>query len=121
MNDHSNDTPEPIQELTDDGVLKLSQAGTTTVLGFGGSAVPSDFNAAQYRDAVSRLLKEYGCKTVAFDLPGVTLIPSGMLGFWASLHDMDVTVELYNASEDIRDVLAITKLNQWIELRDVNL
>ena len=119
MSDQAENTP--IRDLTSDGVLKLYQAGPTTVLGFGGVDVPSDFNTAEYRDAIANVLAEHHCKAVAFDLTGVTLIPSGMLGFWASLREDDISVELYNASDDIREVLELTKLNQWIKLSELDL
>jgi hypothetical protein len=69
--------------LTEDGLLKVYSAGEVTVLGFGGSDVPSEFNAAHYRAAISDLVKAHHSTIVAFDLTGVRLVPSGMLGLWS--------------------------------------
>lgn len=126
MNDTPNaefmdsDTPPPGQyALTDDGVLKVYSIGETTVLGFGGEDVPSEFNGAHYRAAITDLLKSNNCTTVAFDVGGVRLIPSGILGLLISLKKIEglsPTVQLFNPSSDIEEVLRITKLNTMIEV-----
>lgn len=109
--------------LTDDGVLRVYSVGKTTVLGFGGQDVPSEFNAAHYRAAISDLLVENNSDTVAFDLTGVNLVPSGMLGLLVSLRkleDLSPTVQVFNPSEDVQEVLQITKLNTMIEVHEVD-
>ena len=93
------------------------------MLGFGGHDVPSEFNAAHYRSAISDLLKANGSSIVAFDLTGVSLVPSGMLGLLVSLKKLDglePRVQLFNPSSDVEDVLQITKLNTMIEVHHVN-
>ena len=126
MNDTPNaefmdsDTPRPDQyALTDDGILKVYSVGETTVLGFGGEDVPSEFNAAHYRAAITDLLNANQCTIVAFDVTGVRLIPSGMLGLLVSLKKLEgltPTVQLFNPSADIEEVLQITKLNTLIDV-----
>jgi anti-anti-sigma regulatory factor len=108
--------------LTEDGTLKVYSVGETTVLGFGGKDVPSEFNAAHYRTAIADLLKANNCSTVAFDVTGVRLIPSGMLGLLVSLRKTDelsLTVQLFNPSADIEEVLQITKLSTMIEIHHI--
>lgn len=118
------DTPPPGQyALTEDGVLKVYSVGETTVLGFGGNDVPSEFNAAHYRSAITDLLRSNNCSTVAFDVGGVRLIPSGMLGLLVSLRKIEgltPTVQLFNPSPDIEEVLQITKLNTMIEVHQLD-
>lgn len=118
------DTPPPGQyALTEDGILKVYSVGETTVLGFGGEDVPSEFNAAHYRAAITDLLKSNNCTTVAFDVGGVRLIPSGMLGLLVSLKKIEglvPTVQLFNPSKDIEEVLQITKLNTMIEVHQID-
>jgi len=118
------ETPLPQQyALTDDGILKVYSVGPTTVLGFGGEDVPSEFNAAHYRAAITDLLKANQCDTVAFDVTGVRLIPSGMLGLLVSLKKLDgltPVVQLFNPSPDIEEVLQITKLNSLIEVHHLS-
>ncbi len=118
------DTPPPGQyALTEDGVLKVYSVGETTVLGFAGEDVPSEFNAAHYRAAITDLLMANNCTTVAFDVGGVRLIPSGMLGLLVSLRKIEgltPRVQLFNPSPDIEEVLQITKLNTMIEVHQLD-
>jgi len=112
----------PQYALTDDGVLKVYSAGATTVLGFAGVEVPSEFNAAHYRAAIRDLLRSVSCDTVAFDLTGVPMVPSGMLGLLVSLRQLDelsLRVQVFNAGPEIRSVIAMTRLDTMIEVRDV--
>ena len=117
-------TPLPNQyALTEDGLLKVYSVGETTVLGFGGNDVPSEFNVAHYRAAIMDLLKTNESKIVAFDLTGVQLVPSGMLGLLVSLRNLEglnPTVQVFNPSSDVEEVLQISKLNTLIEVRHVN-
>ncbi len=109
--------------LTEDGILQVYSVGPTTVLGFGGQDVPSEFNAAHYRAAITDLLLANQSTTVAFDLTGVKLVPSGMLGLLASLRQLDglsPTVQVFNPSKDVQEVLRITKLNTMIEVHNVD-
>jgi anti-sigma B factor antagonist len=113
----------PQYALTEDGVLKVYSVGETTVLGFGGQDVPSEFNAAHYRAAISDLLIANNCNVVAFDLTGVKLVPSGMLGLLVSLkqlNGLEPTVQIFNPCDDVREVLQITKLNTMIEIHEVD-
>ena len=109
--------------LTEDGLLKVYSAGAVTVLGFGGEDVPSEFNAAHYRAAISDLVRLNQSSVVAFDLTGVRLVPSGMLGLLVSLtriEGLPLTVQVFNPSQDVREVLAITKLNRMIEVHEID-
>ncbi|MCA9056959.1 MAG: STAS domain-containing protein [Planctomycetaceae bacterium] len=108
--------------ITEDGLLKIYSVGPVTVLGFAGQDVPSEFNAAHYRAAISDLVRMHDAHTVAFDLTGVQLVPSGMLGLLVSLTRMKeapIKVQLFNPSSDIREVLSITKLDRMLELCEV--
>jgi len=110
--------------LTEDGLLKVYSAGPVTVLGFGGNDVPSEFNAAHYRAAITDLVRLNQSSIVAFDLTGVRLVPSGMLGLLVSLtrvEGLPLKVQVFNPSSDVREVLAITKLNRMIEVHEVEL
>ena len=112
----------PQYALTEDGLLKVYSVGPTTVLGFDGQDVPSEFNAAHYRAAISDLLIANDSKIVAFDLTGVKLVPSGMLGLLVSLKQLDElspTVQIFNPSNDVKEVLQITKLNTLIEVHEL--
>ncbi|MFN0197593.1 MAG: STAS domain-containing protein [Planctomycetaceae bacterium] len=100
-------------------ILHVYETGPLTVVGFGGRDVLDNVNLSECRDEIIQLIKQNSCKVLAFDLTGVKLIPSGLLGLLASLNQLGTEVHLYNASPDIREVLEITKLDQIIQLHEV--
>jgi anti-anti-sigma regulatory factor len=57
---------------------------------------------------------------MAFDLTRVRLVPSGLLGLLASIRKQGVEVHLYNPSDDIREVLEITKLDEVLQMHTVD-
>ena len=97
---------------------KSTKTGELTVVGFGGRDVPNDICFAFYRDQLIKMVDEYGCKALGFDLTGVTLIPSGMLGVLLSLRRKVERIELYNPSADIREVLLLSRIEQLFEIKD---
>jgi anti-anti-sigma factor len=102
-------------------LLKVYQTGELTVVGFGGNDVPDDVCIAECRDQLSQLLDRHGCKVLAVDLSGVRLVPSGMLGVLTTLRKRVERLEIYNASENIREVLQLTNLDRLFDLRNVSL
>lgn len=116
MNDDSPSTVRPEGEP----LLNVYEIGELTVVGFSGRDVPDEICIAGYRDQLLALLGEYPVKTLAFDLTGVKLIPSGMLGLLTSLRRRVDQIELYNPSDDIREVLKITNLDKLFTIRDVS-
>ncbi len=103
------------------GLLEVYQAGELTVVGFGGREILDQFSLAEYRDELVSLIDEHHCESLAIDLTGVKIIPSGMLGVLASIHRMNVEVHLYNACDEIREVMEITKLDRLLHLHEVEL
>ncbi|HEY0983433.1 MULTISPECIES: STAS domain-containing protein [unclassified Schlesneria] len=101
--------------------LEVYQAGELTVIGFGGREVLDDMNVAECRDELVELIRSHHCKVLAFDLTRVRLIPSGLLGLLASIRKQGVAVHLYNPSTDIREVLEITKLDDVLELHELEI
>ncbi len=99
--------------------LEVYQTGRLCVLGFGGREVLDNLDLGVARDTLADLVKEHQCEAMAFDLTGVRLIPSGLLGLLASIHKLNVQVHLYNPSKDIREVLEITRLDQVMEIHEV--
>ena len=116
---NSSDSALKMNELKDPNVLKIYQTGELTVVGFGGQDVPDEVCIAAYRDQLFQLVKEHRCKVLAFDLTGVTLIPSGMLGVLTSLRNKVERLELYNPSVDVREVLHMTRLENLFEIKEV--
>lgn len=104
-----------------EGILRVYKTGRLTVVGFGGCDVLDHINMADCRDEIVALIQQNQCEVLAFDLTGVTLIPSGLLGLLASTRNHGVEVHLYNPSDDIRDVLEVTKLDQVMQIHEVEL
>jgi anti-anti-sigma factor len=94
------------------GILEVYRTGEPTVVGFGGREILDQIDLSQCRAEIVALVQSHQCKTLAFDLSGVKLIPSGMLGLLASLRKLNVEVHLYNPSPDIAEVLQVTRLNE---------
>ena len=102
-------------------ILSVYKTGPLTVVGFGGQEVLDQVNIAVCRAEVLKLVAENKTEVLAFDLTGVKLIPSGLLGLLASLRNQGVKIQLYNPSEDVLDVLEITHLDKVLEVQHVKL
>lgn len=119
---HDEPTPEPSLQLgmlpEDHSVMKVYQTGELTVVGFGGKDVPDEVCIAGYRTQLMDLIAMHHCKVLAFDLTGVQLVPSGMLGVLSSLRQKVGKIELYNPSPEVMEVLRITKFDQLFEIKE---
>lgn len=101
-------------------VLEVYQTGPLTVVGFGKQKILHDVNLAPVHGEILKLVDENQCAEFAFDLSGVRFIPSGLLGIMASLRKKGIEVHIYNPSDDIRDVLKTTNLEQLFHLHDID-
>jgi anti-anti-sigma factor len=100
-------------------ILEVYSVGPTTVVGFGGRDVLTDVNLVVCREEVLALIEREKCQVLAFDLTGVTLMPSGMLGLLASIRQHGVEVHIYNPSPDVRDVLETTNLHKLMPIYEM--
>lgn len=100
-------------------LLQVYQAGKLTVVGFGGREILDDIDLNDCRAEILELIERHSCQTLAIDLTAVKVLPSGMLGMMASLPRVGVEVHVYNPSNDVRDVLAITRLDQILQVHRV--
>ena len=98
--------------------LEVSLKGDVTIVAFGDREILDQINLAACREQITEIVKRNQTKTLAFEMSGVRLIPSGMLGLLASLRDIVPKIQILNPSEDVREVLEITKLNQIFDVRD---
>jgi len=98
--------------------LEVFHNGDVTTIGFGGRQLLDQINIAACREQIIELVKRNQTKTLAFEMTGVRLIPSGMLGLLASLKDKVKVIQILNPSKDVRDVLETTKLNQIFEVSE---
>lgn len=94
-----------------DNPLEVYSGGPLTVIGFRGRSALEGFTALECRDQLAKIVRDFQCQTIAFDLTGLKLVPSGMLGLFASIKKSGIDVLLFNPTDDIREVLEITKLD----------
>jgi anti-anti-sigma factor len=109
-----------IDMATSKDIFEVYQTGELTVVGFGGRDILDQIDLSACRAEIIALVEKHNCKTLAFDLSGVKLIPSGMLGLLASLRRMNIAVHLYNPSPDIAEVLQITRLNEVLPIHYID-
>lgn len=100
-------------------ILSVYKTGPLTVVGFWGQEVLDQVNIAACRHEILELVQKYQTEILAFDLTGVKLVPSGLLGLLASLRNHGVKIQIYNPSEDVLDVLQVTHLDQVLEVLHV--
>jgi anti-sigma B factor antagonist len=116
----SDDSSPDLANSNDPGVLRVYQTGELTIVGFGGRDVPSEVCIAFYREELFKMVDKFHCKVLGVDLTGVTLIPSGMLGVLTSLRKKVERIELYNPSDDVREVLRMSRLEQLFEIKQAS-
>lgn len=102
-------------------IVEVYAVGPTTVVGFGGRNLVDDVNLAACREDLIALVREHQAQVLAFDLTGVMLVPSGLLGLLASLRREQLEVHIYNPSDDVRDVLRTTNLDRIMPIHDIEI
>ena len=100
--------------------LRVYHAGKLTVVSFGSVDMLDKIVVSDCREEITELIREHEAEVLAFDLTGVKLVPSGMLGMLASLGRMGIEIYLFNPSNEIRDVLEITRLNTVLQIQQVD-
>lgn len=116
--DEGRDIMPPLKDSKD--IFQVYQTGELTVVGFGGREILDQIDLSACRAEILGLVDKHKCQTLAFDLSGVKLIPSGMLGLLASLRKMNIRVHLYNPSQDIAEVLQITRLAEVMPIHYID-
>ncbi|MBD3676338.1 MAG: STAS domain-containing protein [Planctomycetaceae bacterium] len=100
--------------------LEIYEAGELTVIGFYGRQILEGFTPLDCRNELETIIRDHDCRTLAFDLTGMKLLPSGMLGLFASVKKAGVDVLLYNPGREVTEVLEVTKLDSMLDLFDVD-
>src|SRR5579872_4991159 len=98
-------------------LMHVTHSGPRAIIGFETSRVPEDERFAEVQERLQQVVNA-GCKELVFDLKGVRIIPSQLLGLMAWLCRNKVDVAIYNASEEIRETLAFTQLDTILEVRE---
>jgi hypothetical protein len=98
--------------------LAFVRNGCCTIVKFTNKEIPDDFCMAKYRDQLYELIKDPACELLRFDLTGIPFLPSGLLGVLASVKNRGIDVEVSNPSQNIRESLAVTRLDSLIRICD---
>jgi hypothetical protein len=101
----------------DPTLLSFTRDGSRVVVGFNSTDVPDEVCVAAYRTQLLKFVQESECTVLTFDLTGIKILPSGMLGLLVTLKKRGLEIELLNPIADIVEVLRITKLNSLFKVR----
>ena len=101
--------------------LQVYETGPLTVVGFGGREILDQVNVSDCRLEIVALVEKHSTKVMAFDLTGVKVVPSGLLGLLASLRKMGIEVHIYNPSPDVTEVLEVTRLKELMPIHHLDL
>jgi hypothetical protein len=104
---------------TDPNLLRIDRNGDAIVIGFNRVDIPDEVCIAGYREQLFQLLdRNPDCKALTFDVTGIKLLPSGMLGLLASLKKRVGNIEVLNPSRDVYEALRVTRLTTLLKIRN---
>jgi anti-anti-sigma factor len=97
-------------------VFQVRETGRLTVVRVNPEGVTDFERFEQCRDELVQILTNAGCVVVRFDVEGIAFLASGVLGLLVSMRNAGVDIQIQNASEHVRDVLKVTRLDQLVEV-----
>jgi anti-anti-sigma factor len=97
-------------------IMEIRQEGNEAVVRFHSLKFPNELALEECRRALDDCLKSNPCDVLTFDLDGVVIIPSTMLGLLLAYRQRGLRVRILNPSEHVLAVLQVTKLTSRIEV-----
>jgi len=97
-------------------VFQVNETGRLTLVRVNPDGVTDYERFEQCRDQLLKILKEAGCVVVRLDVEGIPFLASGILGLLVSMRNSGIDVQIQNASEHVRDVLKVTRLDKLVEV-----
>jgi anti-anti-sigma factor len=97
-------------------VFQVRETGRLTVVRVNPDSVTDYERFEQCSQELTAILNTAGCIVVRFDLEGIPFLASGVLGLLVSMRNAGVDIQFQNASEHVRDVLKVTRLDQLVEV-----
>lgn len=97
-------------------VFQVQEVGRLTLINVNPEGVNDFERFQQCRDELLPILRDADCRVVRFDIGGIPFLASGVMGLLVSLRKYGVEIQLKNASEHVRDVLRVTKLDELLEV-----
>jgi len=96
--------------------LRIHSTGHRTVVGFAGGDLPPEHVLSRYLAQITGLIDQHACREFAFDMAGVSTVPSGFLAVVTSILNKGVEVAIINSSTEIREVLALTNFDRRVRV-----
>ncbi len=100
--------------------IQVRSSGERTVVGFSGGELPRDYILSRDLAEIVNLIERQHCREFVFDMAGVPSVPSGFLGVITSILNRGVQISVSNSSTEIREVLALTNLDQRVRYEQVD-
>ena len=97
--------------------LNLAHSGGRVLVGFNYKEMPDETRVTKFRAQLLDFVQRTNCKSLTFDLRGLKILPSRMLGFFVSLRSEGHDIELLNLEQGVQDVFRITKLGPMFTIR----
>jgi anti-anti-sigma regulatory factor len=97
-------------------ILEISSKDNEAVVRFRSLEFPNELVLEQCRADLEEYLKSHPCELLTFDLKGVVIIPSTMLGLFLTFRQRGIRIRILNPSEHVIAVLQVTKLMSKIEV-----
>jgi hypothetical protein len=94
----------------DPHLMSLTFDGTRILIGFQSREIPDESRVAAFRVQLQKYCADTKCKRLKFDLAGIKILPSRMLGFLVTLKNEGHEVELVNVCPMVHDILRLTRL-----------
>ena len=99
-------------------LFHVYKTGRMTVIGFEGRHLENPLHADTVREQLMHMVKHHDCEILVVDLMNLGVVSSWILGVLAAIQQSGTDVELYHPSDEIRQILDITKLNQLLHVRE---
>jgi anti-anti-sigma factor len=100
------------------GLLNLVHSQCRVYVSFNYKDLPDEARVAKYRTQLLEFVQRTNCKSLTFDLAGIKILPSRMLGLFVNLRNEGHDIELVNLEQAVQDIFRITKLGPMFTIRD---
>jgi anti-anti-sigma factor len=97
-------------------ILEITTHNTEAVTRFRSVDFPNEAALELCRRQLDDYLAAHPCEVLVFDLAGVVIIPSTMLGLLLAYRQRGLRIRIVNPSEHVISVLNVTKLSSKFEI-----
>ncbi|MGZ0173495.1 MAG: STAS domain-containing protein [Planctomycetales bacterium] len=104
--------------MPDFDLFEIREAGTASIVRFQQQIDDFSHRTSDLHEQLSRFVGKHACLKLTIDLRDTTYLPSSVLGVLVQLHNQGCEVHLANASEDVAEVIQVTRLNQMIHVNE---